>query len=158
MTARERFAAAALATLERLLAETGASRTTLRLDDAALGLHVDDVAAEALAPGQASMRGDGTIDHRAAQTARWLEAQRRLLVQDDLTATEFPAPAALVEGFGVKAQMLAPIERDGRLDGWVSVHEAKAARPWTEADRAAARTASAEIGALLKDTWTDATP
>jgi maleate isomerase len=151
MSPRDHFAEAAQAILERLLAGTGASRATLRLDDPALGFRIDDVVAEALAPGERSMRGVGGINHRAANTAQWLERHRRLLVQNDLAATDWPAPLGLTQGFGVKAQMLAPLERDGRLDGWISVHEAKAARAWSEADQAGASTAAAEIRSLLGD-------
>ena len=119
-----------------LLAETGASRATLRLDDEALGLHSDDVAAEALAPGEESMRGAGGINHRAAETAQWLERHRALLVQDDFDSGPV-APEKLRGHFGVKAQMLAPVIREGRLDGWVSIHEAKGKRRWSDADKAA---------------------
>jgi maleate isomerase len=119
-----------------LLAETGASRATLRLDDATLGLHSDDVVAEALAPGEESMRGAGGINHRAAETAQWLEHHRALLVQNDFDSGPV-APEKLRRHFGVKAQMLAPVIRAGRLDGWVSLHEAKAKRDWSDADKAA---------------------
>ena len=149
MTPRDRVIAAAEDVLERLLVATGASRTTLRLDDAECGFHIDDVVAEALAPGERTMRGEGTINHRAANTAQWVEMHRRILVQDDLSATDFPAPLGLTAGFGVKAQMLAPVEREGRLDGWISVHEAKAARHWSGEDRNAAMRAVAEVLAVL---------
>jgi maleate isomerase len=119
-----------------LLAETGASRATLRLDDATLGLHSDDVVAEALAPGEESMRGAGGINHRAAETAQWLERHRALLVQNDFDSGPV-APERLRGHFGVKAQMLAPVIRAGRLDGWVSLHEAKGKRDWRDADKAA---------------------
>jgi maleate isomerase len=119
-----------------LLAQTGASRATLRLDDEALGLHSDDVVAEALAPGEESMRGAGGINHRAAETAQWLERHRTLLVQNDFDSGPI-APEKLRQHFGVKAQMLAPVIRAGRLDGWVSIHEAKAKRQWSDADKAA---------------------
>jgi hypothetical protein len=33
--------------------------------------------------------------------------------------------------------MLAPVIRAGRLDGWVSLHEAKSKRRWSDADKAA---------------------
>ena len=151
MSPRDRVVAGAQAALQRLLGETGASRTTLRLDDSAFGFHIDDVVAEALAPGERTMRAEGTINHRAANTAQWVEQHRRILVQDDLAATEFPAPTGLTQGFGVKAQMLAPIEREGRLDGWVSVHEAKAPRVWSDADQQAARTTVQTVLALLAD-------
>jgi maleate isomerase len=119
-----------------LLAATGASRATLRLDDAALGLHSDDVVAEALAPGEESMRGAGGINHRAAETAQWLERHRTLLVQNDFDSGP-AAPDKLKQHFRVKAQMLAPVIREGRLDGWVSIHEAKGKRHWSGADKAA---------------------
>jgi maleate isomerase len=119
-----------------LLAQTGASRATLRLDDEALGLHSDDVVAEALAPGAESMRGAGGINHRAAETAQWLERHRTLLIQNDFDSGP-AAPEKLRQHFGVKAQMLAPVIRAGRLDGWVSVHEARAKREWSDADKAA---------------------
>ena len=119
-----------------LLAATGASRATLRLDDKTLGLHSDDVVAEALAPGEESMRGAGGINHRAAETAQWLERHRTLLVQNDFD-TGPVAPEKLRGHFGVKAQMLAPVIRAGRLDGWVSIHEAKGKRVWSDADKAA---------------------
>lgn len=149
MSARERFVAGAQRVLERLLAETGASRTTLRLDDEMFGFEMVEVVAEALAPGERSMRGESTINHRAAGTGLWLEEHRRLLVQDDLSATDAQAPPALTGSFGVKAQILAPIERDGRLDGWISVHEARRIRAWSEADQRAAHEAVAAVLALL---------
>ena len=89
------------------------------------GLHVDDVAGEALAPDESkSLRGQTAINQRAAATAQWIDAHRRLLVQGDLSVDEPRAPAPLIQAYGVKAQMLAPVVREGRLDGWVSVHEA----------------------------------
>jgi maleate isomerase len=145
-TAAEGGLAARLdAILGELLRATRASRTTLRLDSPAHGFHVDDVAAEALAAGETSLRGQTSINQRAAATAQWIERHRRLLVQGDLTAAEPRPPAALIRLYGVKAQMLAPLVRHGRLDGWVSVHEARAARRWTRRDQAAATRAAARI-------------
>jgi maleate isomerase len=137
------------AILADLLLETKASRTTLRLDDRERDFHVDDVAAEALAAGEGSLRGQTSIDQRAAATIQWLDRHRRLLVQDDLATARTRPPEALIWLYGVKAQMLAPIVRNGRLDGWVSVHEARAARRWTRRDRAAATRAVARILAEL---------
>ena len=74
-----------------------ASRTTLRLDDAQYGFHVDDVVGEALAPGETkSLRGQTSINQRAAATAQWVEKNRRLLVQADLSRDEPRAPEALI--------------------------------------------------------------
>ena len=125
------------AILADLLTTTGASRTTLRLDDARYGFHIDDVVAEALAPGENSLRGQTSINQRAAATARWVERNRRLLVQSDLSTGEPRAPDALIKLYRVRAQMLAPVERQGRLDGWISVHEARGPRSWSERDQTA---------------------
>ena len=133
------------AILAELLAVTGASRTTLRLDDARYGFHIDDVAAEALASGEKSLRGQTSINQRAAATAQWVEKNRRLLVQGDLSAGEPRAPEALIKLYGVRAQMLAPVERGSNLDGWISVHEARGPRSWTEKDQAALRAAVDQV-------------
>src|SRR5262245_58780975 len=72
------------AILAELLRETRASRTTLRLDDTHHGFHIDDVVAEARAPGEESLRGQTSINQREAATAQWIERNRCLLVQNDL--------------------------------------------------------------------------
>jgi maleate isomerase len=133
------------AILAELLEATSASRTTLRIDDAAHGFHVDDVAGEALASGEPSLRGQTSINQRAAATAQWVEKNRRLLVQADLSHGDPRPPEALLRLYKVKAQMLAPIERDGRLDGWISVHEARGTRQWSEQDQAAVSKAVAQV-------------
>ena len=125
------------AILADLLAETNASRTTLRLDDTALGFSVADVAGEARLTTEKSLRGQTSINQRAAPTAQWIEQHRRLLVQNDFSLPGLRPPAALLGRYGVKAQMLAPVIRDGRLDGWVSVHETRQVRKWSTTDQAA---------------------
>jgi len=133
------------AILAELLALTKASRTTLRLDEPTHGFHIDDVAAEAVAPGQNSLRGVTSINQRAAATAQWVENNRRLLVQDDLSSGEPRPPEALVRLYGVRAQMLAPVERDGRLDGWISVHEARSTRHWSAREQEAVLQAAEQV-------------
>jgi maleate isomerase len=133
------------AILAELLSATKASRTTLRIDDAQHGFHVDDVAGEAVAQGQNSLRGVTTINQRAAATAQWVEKNRRLLVQDDLSQGDPRPPEALIRLYGVRAQMLAPIEREGRLDGWISVHEARHPRHWSSDEQQAVLKAVEQI-------------
>jgi hypothetical protein len=41
--------------------------------------------------------------------------------------------------------MLAPIERDGRVDGWISVHEARHPRHWTPEEQDAALNAAEQV-------------
>jgi maleate isomerase len=125
------------AILAALRDATGAARVTLRLDVPGRRLHSDDVAAEALAPGVKSLRGQTSIDQRAAGTIRWLDANRRILIQPDLRGVDPAPPRELVELYGATAQMLGPIVRDDRLIGWLSVHHAGGPRQWRAEDVAA---------------------
>jgi GAF domain-containing protein len=115
--------------LADLLRETGGSRSTLRLDDAMRRWSVETPCAEALTDGIPSLKSNRIIHHRSAATARWLERNKRTLVQPDLTNADPPAPHALVNVFNVRAQMLGPILRDdGHVLGWLSIHYVGAPR------------------------------
>lgn len=127
--------------LEDLLSVTAASRTTLRLDLPSRGLHVDRVAAEAVAAGVRSIGDDSSIDQRALPTVRFLEEERRPLVQDDCSNAEPAPPQELIEFYGVRAQMLGPLVRDGLVIGWISVHDTAGPREWSEKDVDALRDA-----------------
>ncbi len=139
------------AVLAGLLDRTGAGRTTVRVDWPARGLSVNTPVAEALAPGMASMMGDGSIDHRRAATVRWLEANRRTLVQEDvLAAGPLSPPPALSAVFGTRAQMVAPvIAEDDYLVGWVSAHFPGEPRRFGEEDVAAMEAAVAAVKRVL---------
>lgn len=109
--------------LAELLKATGADRCTLRFDDPARGWTVQLPCAEVLTGEAKSLRRENSVDQRAAATVKWLETHRRILVQPDLTNTDAPAPAALIQVYGVCAQMLAPLlSKDDHLQGWISVH------------------------------------
>jgi GAF domain-containing protein len=128
--------------MEDLLRSTESSRTTLRLDLPDQDAGLDAVVAEALAPGVRSLRGDTSIRNlRDVSTVRFLETQRRLLVQNDCSADDLAPPPELIELYGVKAQMLAPIVREDRLVGVISVHHAPGPRDWSAEDVAALREA-----------------
>ena len=132
--------------LEDLLGSTGASRTTLRLDLPDQDAGLDAVAAEALAPGVHSIRDDTSIRNlRDASTVRFLEEQRRPLVQNDCSADELAPPSELTELYGVRAQMLAPLVREGRLMGVISVHYVPGPRDWSGEDVAALQEASERV-------------
>lgn len=137
------------AILQELLDRTGATRTTLRLDLPDLGFQINDVAAEALAPGMRSLRCDTSIDQRAAASARFLERERRMLVQPDCLNAEAAPPPELIRLYGVRAQMLGPVIRSGELTGWISVHDTRDAREWRAADIAALEEAIARVVCLL---------
>ncbi len=132
--------------IETLLQRTGASRTTLRLDRPE-GFF--PVVAEALAPGIRSIAGDTSIDLRASATFQSLERDQQLLIQSDLLAADPAPPAELIELYGARAQMLAPVVRDDSLVGIVSVHYSQGSRTWTDDDVAALEEAVEQVLAEL---------
>ena len=118
-------------TVQELLDSTGASRTTLRLDRPE-GFF--PVVAEALAPGVKSIAADSSIDLEASPTFQFLQREQRLLIQPDLLAADPAPPPELIELYGARAQMLAPLVQDERLIGILSVHYAPGPREWTAAE------------------------
>ena len=132
--------------MEDLLGSADASRTTLRLDLPDQDAGLDAVVAEALAPGVRSIRDDTSIRNlRDVSTVRFLEEQRRPLVQNDCLADDLAPPSELIELYSVKAQMLAPIVRDDRLIGVISVHYVPGTRDWSSEDVAALREAAERV-------------
>jgi len=130
------------AILTALRDATGAARVTFRVDLPERGIDCNDVAAEAIAGGVKSLRGQTAIDQRAAGSIRWLDVTKRPLVQNDLTGPVEPAPPPkLMSVFGVTAQMLGPVVRGDMLTGWISVHVEKGPRHWTDTDVKALETA-----------------
>jgi GAF domain-containing protein len=105
--------------------------------------------AEALAPGVPSIAGDLSFGIRGSGTVDHLERTPEILLQRDLLGVQ-PAPAAdLVERYGARAQMLAPLVQDGRLVGIVSVHHSGTPRDWTPAEVASLETAVGQIRSEL---------
>lgn len=136
--------------LATLLRASHGSRCTLRIDDPARDWDVDFVCAEALQPGVKSLRGDGSIDQRAAATVKWMAAQKRNLVQPDLTGTPDPAPPpALLSVYAAQAQMLGPLlAKNGYLSGWISVHYIDGPHVFTADEERALDRARAEVSRL----------
>lgn len=136
--------------LATLLRASHGSRSTLRIDDPARGWNVDFICAEAVQPGVKSLRGDGSIDQRAAATVQWMAEHRRNLVQPDLTGTPDPAPPpALMRAYAAQAQMLGPLlAGDGYLCGWISVHYVGGTHAFTADEERALDRARAEVSRL----------
>lgn len=134
--------------LEELLAATGASRVTLRRDIP--GEHPFPVVAEALADGVGSLRGETTV-HLPTQPVVLEMQQGRQVVQDDCVgAYDDPAfQRMLVIYGGLAAQIVTPIQMDGRLVAIVSLHQLGAPRVWTEDEIGAATGTAARVKALL---------
>lgn len=118
------------AVTERLLVELLASRVTIRLmcGDADLVL-----AAESLAPGVASMAGQ-QLKPENYPTYKYLQEQRRILVQEDCRTARVAPPPSLVAKYRVFAQMLAPVIIGGSFIGTISVHVQGQTRVWTDVD------------------------
>ena len=137
------------AIIDELHTATGASRTTLRLDTPGQDF---PVAAEALAPGIHSIAGDTSFGIRGSGTVDHMEREQQILIQPDLLGVQ-PAPAPeLLERYGTRSQMLAPLVRGGRVVGIVSVHYNAGPREWTQGEVAllegAVARIQAELGAL----------
>lgn len=137
-----------IAICRRLLATTKSHRVTVRVDLLDLGWHVDRVAAEALREGTPSLADESSIDQRQLDTVQWLERHRVTLVQNDFREAPHP-PLALIETYGVQAQMLEAIVDHESMIGWVSVHQCYE-RTWRDKDVQALRSAALEISDLLE--------
>jgi GAF domain-containing protein len=134
--------------IEELLAETRASRVTLRR-------HRDHgpafpVVEEALAPGVGSLRGERSVDLARQPVVHEL-LQGRQVVQDDAAgAYDDPAFQRMLAAYGgLAAQIVTPVEVAGRLEAIVSVHQLGAARSWTRGEIDAAARAAERVRELL---------
>ena len=105
--------------------------------------------AESTAPGVKPIAHDTSLDQRNAPTAQWLMRTHEVLVQDDCAVDEPPAPPALLEVYGVKAQMLAPVIREGALVGWISVHEVRSVRTWSAEEVSQLASAASRVAEML---------
>jgi GAF domain-containing protein len=121
--------------IEKLLLSTGASRALLHLARADAGFAIE---AEAVQHGERQMRHHepdaATPD---AATIATLAHDRDVIVRHD------GAP-------GIATQVLAPVIRDSRLAGVLSLHAAEA-RQWSSQDQAAMRDAQAAILGILTE-------
>jgi GAF domain-containing protein len=134
--------------LQALLAETGASRVTLRrgVSDG----YVFPVTDEALAPGAASLKEERTVDLRTQPVA--LEVQLRgQVVQDDCrAANDDPAFQQMLATYGgLAAQIVTAVVAEEGVAAIVSVHELGSPRRWSEEEADACRRAAARLAKVL---------
>jgi maleate isomerase len=148
-----------LAELEAVMANlreaTGGSRTTLRIDIPEHNCNVDRVCAESVAPGIAELKLNTSLNQRSLATVQWLTATGKTLVQDDCANAEVKPPQALMQVYGVKAQMLVGLKAtSGEVIGWISVHYVPSTRKWTDAEIAALESAGEQVRAILqRNNW-----
>jgi len=137
------------AILTDLLAETGASRVTLRRD--LPGGYAFPVTNEALAPGVGSLCEEHTVDLRTQPVALEVAAGRQVVQDDSETAFDDPAFHRMRAIYGgLAAQIVTPVTRSGGgVAGIVSVHQLGNPRHWTDAEIEACCKAVARLGELL---------
>lgn len=135
------------AILGELLGATGAGRVTLRQDTPG---DVFPVTNEVVADGAQPIKGLATPD--MARQPVVLEVQQgRQVVQDDcLAASDEPHFREMLELYGgLRAQIVTPIVRDGRVVAIVSLHQLGRTRRWTADEIAAAGETARKVGELL---------
>lgn len=144
--------------MKTLREKTNASRTTVRMDVPEYNCHVDRVCAESLDKGIASLRSNTSLNQRSLKTCIHINETGETLIQLDTFGAEIPPPKALMEVYGVKAQMLIPLMRANGEDAgsWISVHYVPSTRTWSEEDIDALYLAANEVIDILKESgWVE---
>jgi len=138
--------------IEELIGELreglGAQRATVRV---AVPDAVFPVAYESLAPGAGSLRDDPT-DMTRQPVPRVLAANGGQVVQEDAAAAfpddpEFHAMRARFGG--MRAQIVTGCYRDGRLVALLSIHDLRAPRRFTVAERQRCRDAAEAVARMV---------
>ena len=122
---------------DRLRLDTDAGRITIRLESEKLGSRLERVAVESLDQGVGPLLSEIAENIRTTVAPRWLIANRRTFVMDDCLNPSDPELAPepyLVEGYGVRAEMLQPVFIGEDLIAIISVHYTKGPRQWTDQD------------------------
>ena len=135
------------AILQELLAATGGSRVTLRQD---VPGDVYPVTHEALADRVSPIKGVETPD-MGRQPVVLEILQGRQVVQDDcVAASDEPHFREMLELYGgLRAQIVTPVVRGGRVAAIVSLHQLGRTRHWTDDEIAAATRAAEQVGGSL---------
>ena len=138
--------------METLLQSTTASRTTLRLDISATGVTMNEITAEAVAPGIVALKGGTEISdvRKTVKPVMHMVEHKTMLVQNDCATAIPEPPEKLMSYYGVKAQMLSPIVVDDEVQGVISVHYNDGPREWSGEDIAALELATAEVKKALE--------
>lgn len=134
--------------LEELLAATGASRVTLRRD--VPGEDAFPVVEEALAPGAGSLREERTVHLPSQPVVLEVQAGRQVVQDDCAAAYDDPEFQRMLAAYGgLAAQIVTPIEVDGRLKAILSLHQLGAPRTWSAEEIATATAAAQQLRDLL---------
>jgi GAF domain-containing protein len=130
--------------LQNLLAETGASRVTLRQGEGFPVTH------EARAPGVPSLRGERTVDLRTQPVALEAAAGRQVVQADSRAAYADPAFQRMLDVYGgVGAQIVTPVFHDGEVVAILSLHQLGTPRAWADEEVRRCRESAGRIAQLL---------
>jgi GAF domain-containing protein len=133
-----------LSLLQDLLAQTGASRVTLRHGEGFAVSH------EALASGVPSIRGEQTIDLSRQPVALEVAAGRQVVQVDSRAAYDDPEFQRMLEAYGgLAAQIVTPVFRNGEVEAILSLHQLGEPRAWTDEEIQRCRVAAERIAELL---------
>lgn len=121
-----------------LLREAQLSRATIRVNIPQLGFDTTRPIVEARMPGIGSLLDKVRTNQDKAGTVNFLRREHRTLLQEDTKNADPGAvpPAALHDEYGTLAQMLAGLWLDEELIGWVSAHENRRTRAWSQDEAA----------------------
>jgi GAF domain-containing protein len=135
------------AILQELLSTTGASRVTLRQD---VPGDVFPVTHEVLADGAPPIKDVATPDMPRQPVVLEIQQGRQVVQDDCLAASAEPHFREMLELYGgMRAQIVTPVVRAGRVAGIVSLHQLGRTREWSEHEIEAARRATERVGELL---------
>jgi GAF domain-containing protein len=135
--------------VEDLLVATGASRAMLQLAGSG-GKRT--AAAEAVTHGARQIRNDVSDGESLEASAfQQLEREKKIVVQDDLAQADPPVARTLMDRYGARAQVLAPLIHGDRLAGVISLHHVLGPRQWEAHDIEAVRKAQAAALSVLEE-------
>jgi GAF domain-containing protein len=135
------------AILSELLSATGASRVTVRQD---VPGDVFPVTHEVLADGAQPIIGVATPDMHRQPVVLEIQQGRQVVQDDCVRASAEPHFREMLELYGgLRAQIVTPVVRGGRVAAIVSLHQLGRTREWTESEIGAARETARRVGELL---------
>jgi GAF domain-containing protein len=135
------------ALLEELLSATGASRVTLRRDVPGDAFPVTN---EVLADGAPPIIGVATPDMHRQPVVLEIQQGRQVVQDDCLRASAEQHFREMLELYGdLRAQIVTPVVRGGRVAAIVSLHQLGRTRQWTASEVEAARETARRVGELL---------
>lgn len=133
--------------VEDVLLATGASRALLQLMEPGGTLRF---AAEAVTHGARQIRNDDKPHEVPGPAAlQQLNQAMDIVAHDDVAQASPPVATAVMERYGARAQLMAPLMRSGRLAGVLTVHHVPGTRKWQPHDLETMRKAQSAALDLL---------